>query len=122
MKQRVHLAVSDPELRARLAALLRRDPDLILVGPSEPADLVLEENGASPLGGTAVEEDTELSPRELEVLRLMALGLGNKLIAHELGISAHTAKFHVAAVFSKLGVHSRTEAVALGMRRGLVPL
>ena len=122
MKRRVHLAVSDPELRARLTALLRRDPDLIVVGPTEGADLVVEENGASPLGAPALEEDTELSPRELEVLRLMAMGLGNKLIARELGISAHTAKFHVAAVFSKLGVHSRTEAVALGMRRGLVPL
>jgi len=121
VKLRVHVAVTDAEVRARLTRLLRADPDLILVGPTEPADLVVG-NGATALRGPAVEEDTELTPRELEVLGLMAMGLGNKLIAAELGISTHTTKFHVAAVLAKLGAHSRTEAVALGMRRGLVPL
>jgi DNA-binding NarL/FixJ family response regulator len=63
-----------------------------------------------------------LTQRELQVLRMMADGRGNKEIALQLGISEHTAKFHVAQILAKLGVNSRTEAVALGMRRGLVPI
>lgn len=61
-----------------------------------------------------------LTPRELEVLQLIALGLPNKLIAERLGISRHTAKFHVSAVLSKLDAVSRAEAVAVGARRGLL--
>lgn len=63
-----------------------------------------------------------LTPREFEVLRMLADGLGNKEIANRLGISDHTAKFHVAQILAKLGAGSRTEAVAIGMRRGLVPV
>ncbi len=63
-----------------------------------------------------------LTARELEVLRMMADGLGNKEIAGALGISDHTAKFHVSQVLAKLGVRSRTEAVRTGIRRGLVAL
>ena len=63
-----------------------------------------------------------LTPRELDVLAMLAEGLGNKAIADRLGISAHTAKFHVAAILGKLGAGSRTEAVTIGMRRGLVAI
>ena len=63
-----------------------------------------------------------LSPRELEVLGMMAEGLGNKAIAAALGISGHAVKFHIASVFAKLGAGSRTEAVTIGVRRGLVML
>ena len=63
-----------------------------------------------------------LTPREIEVLRLMADGLVNKEIAGRLGISEHTAKFHVASILGKLQAASRTDAVAQGMRRGLIPL
>jgi two-component system, NarL family, response regulator YdfI len=63
-----------------------------------------------------------LTARELEVLGMLAEGLGNKAIASRLAISSHTAKFHVAAIIGKLGAGSRTEAVALGMRRGLVAI
>ena len=63
-----------------------------------------------------------LTPRELEVLQLVALGLPNKSIAARLAISEHTAKFHVAQVLGKLGAASRTEAVSLGAQRGLVRL
>jgi len=63
-----------------------------------------------------------LTPREIEVLRLMADGLVNKEIADRLGISEHTAKFHVASILGKLQASSRTEAVARGMRRGLIPV
>jgi two-component system, NarL family, response regulator YdfI len=63
-----------------------------------------------------------LTPREVEVLRLLADGLVNKEIADRLGISEHTAKFHVASILGKLQASSRTEAVAQGMRRGLIPI
>jgi DNA-binding NarL/FixJ family response regulator len=63
-----------------------------------------------------------LSGRELEVLDLLAEGLGNKLIAHRLNISEHTVKTHVASIFAKLGVSTRTEAVSQAIRRGLVML
>jgi DNA-binding NarL/FixJ family response regulator len=65
---------------------------------------------------------SELTPRESQVLRLLAQGLPNKAIAGRLGISEHTVKFHVNAIFSKLGAQSRTEAVVQATRLGLVPL
>ncbi len=61
-----------------------------------------------------------LTPREVEVLRLLAAGLGNKEIAARLDISEHTVKFHVASIMGKLGAGSRTEAVTLGLRNGLI--
>ena len=61
-----------------------------------------------------------LTPREIEVLQLLSEGLGNKEIASRLNISEHTAKFHVASIMGKLGAMSRTEAVTLGIRHGLV--
>jgi DNA-binding NarL/FixJ family response regulator len=63
-----------------------------------------------------------LTPREREVLQMLASGLGNKEIAARMRISEHTAKFHVAQILGKLGASSRTEAVAIGMRVGLVLL
>lgn len=61
-----------------------------------------------------------LTPRELEVLQLLAQGLPNKAIAARLSISEHTAKFHVNAIIAKLGAESRTEAVVRAARAGLV--
>lgn len=61
-----------------------------------------------------------LSPREREVLQLMARGLQNKEIAAELFISERTAKFHVSAILSKLGAGNRTEAVTIALQQGLV--
>jgi two-component system, NarL family, response regulator YdfI len=63
-----------------------------------------------------------LTPREIEVLNLMAQGLGNKEIAWRLGISEHTVKFHIGSIFNKLDASGRTEAVTLGIRAGLVML
>jgi DNA-binding NarL/FixJ family response regulator len=62
--------------------------------------------------------EERLTPREQEVLQLMAEGLPNKIIAARLKVSLHTAKFHVASILAKLGASSRTEAVTLGARRG----
>ncbi len=63
-----------------------------------------------------------LTPREVEVIRMLAEGMGNKTIASRLGISEHTVKFHIGSIFSKLGVSSRTEAVTLGVRQGFILL
>ena len=61
-----------------------------------------------------------LSPREIEVLGMMAEGISNKEIAARMGISEHTVKFHVASVMGKLHAGTRTEAVMLGVRMGLI--
>jgi DNA-binding NarL/FixJ family response regulator len=64
----------------------------------------------------------ELTERERQVVQLLSEGLSNKLIADRLGISDHTAKFHVNGVMMKLGASTRTEAVVEAMRRGLITL
>jgi len=74
---------------------------------------------AQPARGAA-DPAQPLTAREIEVLGMLAEGLGNKAIASRLGISTHTAKFHVASILAKLGAGGRTEAVTIGMRRGLV--
>ena len=66
--------------------------------------------------------DEPLTPRELEVLALMAEGLSNKPIAERLGISDQTVKFHVASVCGKLDALNRTDAVRRGLHRGLIAL
>jgi DNA-binding NarL/FixJ family response regulator len=81
-------------------------------------------NASAPLAQRGVAEPgTEpLTPREIEVLRMLAEGDANKAIAWKLGISEHTVKFHVSSIMSKLGAASRTEAAATGIRQGLVLL
>jgi DNA-binding NarL/FixJ family response regulator len=97
---------------AAAAGLLTIHPDLLdALRPSAPV------RRAPP--GVA---DQPLTARELEVLSMLAEGLGNKTIAARLGISGHTVKFHLASIFAKLGAGTRTEAVALGVRRGLIAI
>ncbi len=98
-----------PVLRAALDAVAR--------------GLVVMDPGFHRVRATVAPERMEaLTPREVEVLALLATGLPNKLIAHHLGISEHTAKFHVTAVMTKLGASSRTDAVIRAARRGMVAL
>ena len=68
------------------------------------------------------EVSEEITSRETEVLRMLAEGLVNKEIAARLGISEHTVKFHISSILDKLGASTRTEAVTLGIRRGLIPI
>ena len=78
-----------------------------------------------PLARAASEEDLlveALTPRELDVLQLLAEGAANKAIARRLSISEHTVKFHVNAILGKLGAQSRTEAVVRATRAGLILL
>ena len=77
---------------------------------------------AMPMSRPLVELAETLTRREREVLQMLASGLGNKEIAMRLAISDHTVKFHVASILGKLGAASRTEAVAQGIRHGLVLL
>jgi two-component system, NarL family, response regulator YdfI len=67
-------------------------------------------------------ELVSLSPREIEVLRLVADGLGNKEISFRLGISEHTVKFHVNSILTRMNAATRAEAVAIGIRQGLILL
>lgn len=64
----------------------------------------------------------ELTGRECQVLRLVSSGFGNKEIADRLAISEHTVKFHISSILSKLNVASRTEAVSLGIKRGIISI
>ena len=77
---------------------------------------------ASPRGATPGKGRGELTERERQVVQLLSEGLSNMLIADRLGISDHTAKFHVIGVMMKLGASTRTEAVVEAMRRGLIRL
>jgi len=122
MKLRVYLDLSNAVTRRRVAALLRADGEVALVGAAGDADLVVSERVVATAAPGAVAQGGALTARELEVLRLVARGLSNKEIAVDLGITTHTVKYHLAAVLEKLGVRSRTEAVSLGVRKGLVPL
>jgi DNA-binding CsgD family transcriptional regulator len=79
-------------------------------------------HGHAPLPASASTPGDALTARELEVLALVAEGLPNKAIARELGISEHTAKFHVGSLLGKLGAGSRTEAVTLATRRGVLAI
>jgi DNA-binding NarL/FixJ family response regulator len=67
-------------------------------------------------------EDEPLTAREHQVLEVLAEGLSNKAIAHRLGISDQTVKFHVASITGKLGARNRTDAVRRAVRRGLIAL
>jgi two-component system nitrate/nitrite response regulator NarL len=99
---------------ARLAAAVRAVAEGLVVLDAVAAESVLRPRPATP---ATIEH---LTPREQEVLQLLAQGLSNKLIAARLGISDHTVKFHVNAILGKLGAQSRTEAIAQAARLGLV--
>ena len=75
---------------------------------------------AHAMAGTAIAAGTPLTPREREILELMAEGANNRIIAARLAISRHTVKFHAASILAKLGAGTRTEAVALALRGGLL--
>lgn len=118
-------------LRAGVRAVLPRDakPAEVLAAVEaasngmavlDPHDLetLLAASASAPLAT----ETSVLTPRELEVLRMLAEGAANKNIAWKLGISEHTVKFHVASILGKLHAATRTEAVAIGMRKGLILL
>jgi DNA-binding CsgD family transcriptional regulator len=117
---RLALAVADSSgLAGRLGALLAGVSGLRLVGPGEPADAtVVLSTAAAPV----IDGEVFLTPRELEVLGLLAEGASNKTIARRLGISVHTAKFHVGSLLDKLDAVGRTDALAHAARLGVINL
>ncbi len=102
-----------------VAALQAAAAGLVVLHPAEVAAAFPT---IAPASQPLAELPEPLTRREREVLQMLAAGLANKEIAARLNISDHTAKFHVAAILGKLGAATRTEAVALGIRRGLVLL
>ena len=127
---RLAIDVADPAVAERIESALATVEAIALVGKDDEPDALI----IAPLG-TAAGAETEVAPdhaapepnialtaRELEVLALLAEGASNKLIARRLGISAHTAKYHVASLMEKLDAVSRTDAVAHAARLGVLHL
>jgi DNA-binding CsgD family transcriptional regulator len=115
----IALDVTDGALADRLSALLAGVPGIRLAGPGERADVSLV---ASAPDIDVADLDQPLTPRESEVLTLLAEGASNKVIARRLGISVHTAKFHVGQLIDKLDATGRTDAVAHAARLGVLHL
>jgi NarL family two-component system response regulator YdfI len=122
-----------PSLRAGIRALLSNDVksdqlvaavQAVAVGllVSQPTNTAGRLQASTQGSASLTELQEPLTPREREVLYMLVSGLGNKQIADRLNISEHTIKFHVASILGKLNAGSRTEAVAIGIRRGLVLL
>jgi two-component system, NarL family, response regulator YdfI len=103
-------------------ALQAAEAGFILLHPTSVQGL-LQNNTIAEVNDISEDLSREdLTARESEVLRLVGLGLGNKEIAARLAISEHTAKFHISSILGKLHAGSRTEAVSLGIRKGLIPI
>jgi DNA-binding NarL/FixJ family response regulator len=116
-----HPVLPDERVRGVLPADTTADELAAAIGAIQAGLVVIHPGLVNSLGGSGMAAaDPLLTPREKEVLRMMAEGLGNKIIAHQLGISEHTVKFHVSSILEKLEAGSRTEAVTRGIRRGLV--
>lgn len=131
------LAASTEALRAGVRAVLPNDvsPEqlataiqaaasgFVVLHPTQVRAAVSNGFSSGAMQPRALDELAEpLTPRESQILQMLASGLANKEIAAKLAISEHTVKFHVASILGKLGAASRTEAVALGIRHGLVLL
>jgi len=116
----VAIEISDPALADRLASLIGSVAGFRLATSGEAAAVALVSRDAAQ--AAVVSADIDLTPRERDVLVLMAEGASNKAIARRLGISVHTAKFHVGSLLDKLDATGRTDAVAHAARRGVINL
>jgi DNA-binding NarL/FixJ family response regulator len=124
------ILVGPAEERRRLRTRMPPGIDVVGEAPTMAAARAMPLEGeadaflapVSPSGHDDEPIDDPLTPRELDVLGLMAEGLSNKMIAQRLGISDQTVKFHVAAIGGKLSALNRTDAVRQGVRRGLITL
>jgi DNA-binding NarL/FixJ family response regulator len=130
---RVFVDTADPAMAQRVREDLSRT-GWTIVARAADADIIIRPGGAAPPAaagpaamthGHAWDGDAHapveaLTPREFDVLRLLAEGAGNRAIGERLGISDHTVKFHLAAIFGKLGVTTRTAAVRRALRLGWI--
>jgi DNA-binding CsgD family transcriptional regulator len=115
----VAIEIDDPLLADQMASLLGGVAGLRLAAPGEPAAVTVVSRNRQ---GNVELHGFDLTPRELDVLALLAEGASNKTIAKQLGISVHTAKFHVSSLLDKLDATGRTDAVAHAARRGVINL
>ena len=128
LRASIHAVIGrDANIEDTQLALQAADAGFVLLHPTSVQGL-LQSNSIAEIDEISVEgiahEDLleDLTARESEVLRLVSMGLGNKEIAVRLAISEHTAKFHISSILSKLHAGSRTEAVSLGIRKGLISI
>jgi len=115
----VAIEISDAALADRLASLIGGVTGIRLAATGEAAAVALVSREAQ---AVIEPDDIERTPRERDVLVLMAEGASNKAIARQLGISVHTAKFHVGSLLDKLDATGRTDAVAHAARIGVIHL
>lgn len=110
----------------QLCAAVKAVANDLIAFPPEFAEMILLSNGTLPNAGAVNPSQSalveNLTAREREVLIFLVEGESNKIIADRLNISEHTIKFHVASIFGKLGVSTRTEAATQAVRRGLILL
>jgi DNA-binding CsgD family transcriptional regulator len=114
----IAIQLDDPELSDRLASLLGNVAGLRLAASGETSDVAIVASEPA----VREPDDFQLTPRERDVLALLAEGCSNKEIARTLGISVHTSKFHVGSLLDKLDATGRTDAVAHAARRGIINL
>jgi DNA-binding CsgD family transcriptional regulator len=123
-RPRAHITVrvADPLLRAKIVERLEGLGEISVEREEVAAGAA--GNGAHPADASveSTKGESALTPRETEVLGLLAEGLANKEIAARLSFSTHTAKFHVESILRKLDAANRAEAVSEGIRRGLIGL
>jgi DNA-binding CsgD family transcriptional regulator len=115
----VAIELDDPALADRLAAALWEAPGVRIAADGERPDFVLTR---PPPDDAVAACDLALTPREVDVLTLLSEGASNKEIARRLGISVHTAKFHVSSLLDKLDATGRTDAVTHAARLGVLRL
>jgi DNA-binding NarL/FixJ family response regulator len=113
--------------RQRLRAQLPDGLEVVAEAPTMSAARKLGAGADAYLVSSDADQDGEplieaLTPRELQVLELVAEGLSNRAVAAKLGVSDETVKFHLTSVFGKLCASNRTDAVRRALRRGLLPL
>ena len=128
----IAVAIDDPLLAERIVALLDGVAGVRVVSRSDRADVVLVSTPNARAAGiddesaamteAAAQAAASLTTREREVLALLAEGASNKTIARRLGISVHTAKFHVGSLLDKLDATGRTDAVTHAARLGVIEL
>jgi NarL family two-component system response regulator YdfI len=109
----------DSGLEEMLAAIQAAHAGLVLLDPDVTQNLAarVPTSAVQPAAGF-----DDLTSREIEVLRMLAEGLANREMASRLGISDHTVKFHISSILDKLGASTRTEAVTMGIRMGIILL
>ena len=105
-----------------VSAIRAVEAGLVVVPPTVSAELLALARPVATYASASANVSVTLTPREREVLALLAQGLANKMIAPRLGISEHTVKTHVAAVYDKLHARNRAEAVVAAARQGLLLL